>query len=134
MRDGRQLLIIDDDRAIVEALTVRLEAAGYKVAVAFDGQQGLELAEANRPDGIVLDVRMPGIDGLVTLSHLRESKKTRDAAVVVLSASTVDSRRALAMGADYFLGKPYTSSALLSAMETAIAERHPKGALDHAQA
>lgn len=119
----KNLLIIDDDREIVQALTVRLQAAGYRTFVAFDGQEGLDIAAANRPDAIVLDVRMPGLDGLSALTRLRRQKATADLPVVMLSASAVDAKRALALGADYFLEKPYNSSGLLAAIQSAVASR-----------
>ena len=119
MPDKLRILVVDDDRAIVQAISVRLRAAGYDVLTAFDGSAGLASATTNRPDTIVLDIRMPGLDGLTVLTKLREQDETKDIPVVMLSASVVDQRNALDIGAQFFLEKPYDAKTLVAAVESA---------------
>lgn len=124
MSDKRRVLLVDDDREIVRGVGIRLRAAGYEVLTAFDGQAGLQAAQENRPDAIVLDIRMPVMDGLTMLGKLRECPETRAIPVVVLSASAVaqGKSKALELGARYFLEKPYDPKSLVEAVGSAIAE------------
>ena len=122
MSDAPKILIVDDDREIVEGARLRLGAAGYDTIAAHDGEAGLAAAIANRPDAIVLDVRMPGMDGITALGKLREREETKDVPVIILSASVVDQKAALDAGARFFLTKPYQGSTLIAAVEQAIAE------------
>ncbi|MBM81357.1 MAG: hypothetical protein CMJ78_12310 [Planctomycetaceae bacterium] len=71
-----------------------------------DGRKGVETAVENPPDAILLDVRMPQVDGLETIAMLREHDETKDIPVVMLSSSAHDQKRALDAGAKYFLTKP----------------------------
>jgi len=118
----RRLLIVDDEREIVRSLTMRLEAEGYQVDSAGNGEDGLKMAFEKRPDAIILDSRMPGTDGLATLARLRERKETRETPVVVLSACTRDQQRALDLGARYYLQKPCDSKTLLAALKSALSQ------------
>jgi CheY-like chemotaxis protein len=116
------VLLIDDDRCIVHGTTLRLRAAGYQIAQAFDGPQGLVAALEQQPDLILSDVRMPGMDGLQVLRKLKEHSRTKDIPVVMLSASLVDQQEALDVGARYFLSKPCHKHDLLVAVSSAIGE------------
>lgn len=122
MPDARRILLIDDDPDIVRALDVRLRVAGYSVATAHDGYQGLAAAAENPPDAIVLDIRMPSMDGLTVLAHLRERQETKQTPVVILSASIVDREKAFELEARYFLEKPYDAKKLVAALDSAINE------------
>jgi CheY-like chemotaxis protein len=117
----RTVLIVDDDHDIVRGAVLRLHAAGYETRTAYDGQQALQLAEDEHPDGIVLDVRMPRVDGLKVLAQLHQQDCTRDIPVVMLSASLSDRQRALDAGARFFLQKPYTGATLVEALDAALA-------------
>jgi CheY-like chemotaxis protein len=108
----RRILLVDDDRAIVEALRIRLSLFGYEVHSAHDGSQGLSAAALHRPDVILLDVRMPVMDGLTMLARLRENPATRNIPVVMVSASHDDRKRALELGAYFFVEKPYDPNVL----------------------
>ena len=97
-------------------------AAGYRTLAAYDGEQGVSSAKDNRPDAIVLDVRMPRVDGLTALKRLRGSDDTRHIPVVMVSASLVDQHEALDSGARFFLSKPYQPKSLLAAVQSAMSE------------
>jgi DNA-binding response OmpR family regulator len=123
MAEAPRILLVDDDRDLVLATKVRLKSAGFQVLTAHDGEQGLASALAHRPDAILLDVRMPRMDGLCTLARLRESDATRMTPVVMLSASLLDRCKALDLGARYFLEKPYDTRTLVAAIQSAMAEK-----------
>jgi CheY-like chemotaxis protein len=120
-----QVLVVDDDRDIVESLSIRLNAAGYEVRIAFDGQQGVAMATSREPDAIVLDVRMPKMDGMTALTKLKRHRATQDIPVIMLSASMCDQQAALLGGASFFVLKPYVPNYLLAALDSAIHNRMP---------
>ena len=120
MSEKPTILIVDDEWAIARAIEIRLRAQGYEVLLAHDGGEGLEAAQQHRPDAIVLDVRMPVMDGMEVLARLATKKETKDIPVVIASASMVDRSRALDMGARFFLEKPYDFQALSCAIEQLV--------------
>ena len=120
MSEKPTVLIVDDERAIARAVEIRLRAQGYDVLLAHDGAEGLDVAERQQPDAIVLDVRMPVMDGMEVLARLATQKETKDIPVVIASASMVDRARALDMGARFFLEKPYDFQALSCAIEQLV--------------
>jgi two-component system chemotaxis response regulator CheY/two-component system alkaline phosphatase synthesis response regulator PhoP len=111
--NGRKILIVDDDDEIVRGMSVRLGAAGFQIIAACDGAEALCAVERSLPDVILLDVRMPGIDGLTVLRRLQECDETRHVPVIMLSASLCDQRTALSAGARYFLAKPFRGGELI---------------------
>jgi len=125
----QSVLVVDDDRAIVRAACMRLGAAGFNVLTAYDGRAGLALALARRPDAIVLDIRMPVMDGLATLAHLRRQPQTSAIPVVMLSASVAETAKskALDLGARHFLEKPYTAPDLVRAVRGVLAPKADAG-------
>jgi len=121
LRDRPRVLVVDDDTEIVQAVTVRLGAAGYNVIAAPDGEQGVERALETRPDVIVMDLQLPTMDGLTALARIHAHSATRSTPVVVLSACSSARKHALELGARYFLDKPYNAKTLLAAIESSIA-------------
>lgn len=117
-----RILIVDDDHQISAGTSIRLQAAGYDTLIAHDGAQGLATAHHQHPDAIVLDVRMPVMDGLECLSQLKNDPATKEIPVVMLSASVVDEEAALDAGARYFLRKPFAGKLLLEAVHAATSE------------
>lgn len=101
-----RVLLIDDDCDLREWVKLGLQARGYAVKATFSGTQGLILAYQEHPHVVLLDLMLPGMDGLETLSRLRE---VCDVPVVVISARTgeEDVVRALSLGADDYLRKPF---------------------------
>jgi CheY-like chemotaxis protein len=112
------VLVVEDDAHSVELLSVYLEGAGYKIAVARDGAEGLELARRLRPRAVVLDILLPRVDGWDLLARLKADPATADSPVVVVSM--LDERgKGLALGAVEYLVKPVGREELLEALERA---------------
>ncbi len=98
---------------------LRLKSAGYHTSVASDGDEGVRKAIEDKPDAIVMDVRMPKKDGMAALIELKEMEQTKCIPVVMLSASIVDQQRALDAGARFFLTKPYQGQDLVASVSAA---------------
>ncbi len=124
MPSKQTVLLVDDDPAILEGARLRLRASGYDTLNANDGIQGLATAIKAQPDAIVMDVRMPRMDGLAALAELQENEDTKNIPVVMLSASLRDQQMALDAGARFFITKPYEGKTLMRAVESAIGESH----------
>src|SRR4051794_24732900 len=109
-----KVLVIDDDQAVCRLIRDVLEMEGFEVAVAPDGYAGLPQIDADRPDCVVLDVMMPGLDGHAVLTRIR-SLGGRHLPVVMLTAHADDGQawQAWTEGVDYFLSKPFEPVELL---------------------
>jgi two-component system, OmpR family, KDP operon response regulator KdpE len=109
-------LIIDDEQQMRRLLRMVLESRGYEVCEAEDGQRGLQEAAFHRPDVVLLDLGLPGIDGIETLRRLREWS---DVPVLVLSVRDQETVKvqALECGADDYVTKPFGSAELLARLE-----------------
>lgn len=120
MPEQQKILVVDDDRETLRAISIRLHAAGYCTLTAEDGEQGLALALRERPAAIILDVQMPRVDGVMVLDSLRQRAETRRIPVIVLSAAVNEATRSkvLTLGARCFLQKPYQPDALLRVIRT----------------
>lgn len=104
-KDGKKrILLIDDEERIVNFLSLKLKVSGYEVVCASDGEKGLELARKYNPDIMLLDIIMPGIDGLEVLRRLR---KFSAMPVIVLSAKEHIYDETMALGANGFISKPF---------------------------
>lgn len=112
------VLVIDDEERLRQAMTMRLSAAGFEVRTAPDGPSGIEAARADAPSVLVLDLRMPGMDGFEVLRRIKADPATASIAVLVLSAhaQSATRRQVLAHGASRFLSKPYELSDLIAAL------------------
>ena len=109
-----KILVIDDDPGVRRLVKDVLEVEGFEVSVAGDGYAGLRQIELDRPDCVVLDVMMPGLDGHGVLTRIR-SGGSRHLPVVMLTAAADDGQawRAWTEGVDYFLSKPFDPEELL---------------------
>lgn len=127
MSEKPLILLVDDDREIVRGLGLRLRAAGYEIMGVHDGQAGLAAAIEFHPDAIVLDIRMPVMDGLTMLARLHEQKETAAIPAVVLSANIAETakNKALELGAYYFIEKPYDPTTLIEAIQSALSMEPP---------
>ena len=123
----RSVLIVDDEPGLAQVLAIRMKAAGFEIRTASGGKSGLASAAAAPPDAVVLDVRMPDMDGVEVQARLRADPRLRDIPVVFVSANIQDSARhaALAAGAVAYLTKPYDAREVVHVVSAAIATRHP---------
>ena len=112
MNQPAKILLVDDDRAMTEMLSELLQTEGYDCTVADNGSEALLKEREGRPDLVILDVMMPGDDGITTLRKLRE---TSDVAVLMLTAMGEDDDRVLGLeaGADDYLAKPFVARELV---------------------
>lgn len=116
-----RVLIIDDEWTIQQALQARLMAHGFEVLMACDGPSGIETARQQHPDVILLDLRMPDMDGFEVLQHLRATPEASSIPVIFLTANVQDTvkQKALSAGAAGFLPKPYEPTVVLEAIRRA---------------
>ena len=117
-----KILLIDDDPRLVGALQIRLEAAGFSVHAAFNGDDGLAAARKLQPHLLILDVNMPGMDGLHVCRVLRAENQFRRTPILIMSAITHEGakREALESGATQFISKPYDANRVMAAIRSAI--------------
>jgi len=127
------VLVVDDEPTIAEVVSRYLERAGYRTRVASDGAQALELVARSRPDLVVLDLMLPGIDGLEVMRRLRQPDRD-PIGVILLTAKGEESDRVigLRLGADDYVVKPFSPAelvarvdAVLRRVETAPAQEAP---------
>jgi two-component system, OmpR family, response regulator len=109
-----RLLVVDDEPDIVELLSASLRFAGYDVASAANGREALEMAASFRPDLVLLDVMMPGIDGFTVLSRLRSEGHQVPVLFLTARDATDDKVRGLTTGADDYVTKPFSLSEVLA--------------------
>lgn len=114
--DARTILIVDDEIDLLDLLKYNLEQEGYSVISATNGADALDIARRAAPDLIVLDVMMPGIDGIEVCRRIRKDAAIRATPVIMLTARTEDEDyvRGLDVGADIYLGKPISIPVLIS--------------------
>src|SRR5512140_458880 len=114
-----KILVVDDEASIVNLLTSYLKAEGYEVYTAADGPTGLKAAKAFKPDVIILDIMLPGLDGLEVLTRLRRES---DVYVILLTARTeeMDKIVGLSVGADDYVTKPFSPRELMARLKAAL--------------
>lgn len=114
-----KILVIDDEPTIVNLVQAYLKTEGYEVFTAVDGPSGLKAARAFKPDLIVLDVMLPGIDGLELLSRLRRESQVY---VILLTARTEETDKivGLSIGADDYVTKPFSPRELVARVKAAL--------------
>jgi CheY-like chemotaxis protein len=123
-RKPRTILIVDDDEVMVEVLTRRLEQQGFVTRAADSGELGMAMARMNRPSLILLDLRLPDVDGFTICQQLVDSPDTCGIPVIILSGMERPDiiRRSRTAGCQYFVRKPYDPNALLVLIEQALNE------------
>lgn len=123
MSPRRTVLLVEDDPDLLRFAQVTLRLGGYRPLMASDGQTAVALARKAQPSLVVLDLRLPELDGWSVLETLRAAPETAQLPVLVLTASAgpADQERALAAGAVDYLVKPVSADALLAAIERALA-------------
>ena len=115
-----KLLLIDDDINILTTLQMRLESQGHQVLVAENGGQGLAICESEVPDLVLLDLRLPGMDGLETLERIKEANPWSEVIMLTAAGSIETAVQAMKIGAFDYLPKPIDSKQLKSLIEKAL--------------
>jgi DNA-binding response OmpR family regulator len=114
MRPGTRILLVEDDRAIAGFVAPELEHLGFQVRCAYDGVTGLEDAQKFGPALIVLDIMLPGLDGVGVLKRLREGGSRVPVIMLTARDTTLDKVHSLDRGADDYLTKPFEIEELLA--------------------
>jgi two-component system alkaline phosphatase synthesis response regulator PhoP len=115
----RKILVVDDDQKIVDLVRLYLEKDGYRVLVAYDGLEALEMARQKRPDLIVLDLLLPGMDGLDVCRILQTESEVP---IIMLTARTTEEDKlvGLELGADDYVTKPFSPRELVARVRTVL--------------
>lgn len=126
----RTVLVVDDDPSLLAMVAMALESEGFHVQRAITGQQALAVISESRPDVVVLDVMMPGLDGREVTRRLREEPATADLPIVVCSALSRDDDqwRSWAAGANSFVAKPFEIDVLVQEVNFAMVSTTTPGA------
>jgi len=125
------IVIIDDDRAIAQLTALWIKAAGFNTVIANDGRSGLAAIAQHRPDLVLLDIRMPEMDGFEVNRQIRQSPELAEIPVIFLSAHAQETTRqeSLASGGRRFLPKPYESKTLIAAIRAVLKGAVPSGGI-----
>jgi two-component system alkaline phosphatase synthesis response regulator PhoP len=115
----QKILVIDDEQSILNLVSAYLRPEGYEVYTAADGPSGLKAARAYKPDLIVLDIMLPGMDGIEVLAQLRRES---DVYVIMLTAKTEETDKivGLSVGADDYVTKPFSPRELVARIKAAL--------------
>ena len=125
-----RILVVDDDRAVREALRRALTLGGYEVQVAEDGEQALELIAQAVPEAVVLDVGLPGIDGLEVCRRLRLLGNRVPVLILTARDAVADRIDGLDVGADDYMVKPFDIGELKARLRALLRRASPQGAPD----
>ncbi len=117
-----KILIIEDDRDIVEMLKYNLKDQGYETISALDGNEGLKLTKKEQPDLIILDIMLPFIDGFEVCRTLKKDQMTANIPIIILSAKSQETDKVvgLELGADDYVTKPFSPRELLARIKTML--------------
>ena len=112
---SKKILVVDDDVQLVDMIHMRLEANGYEVAIAYDGQKALEKVQDQVPDLVILDLILPKLPGEEVCREIRKDEKTVNLPIIMLTgkASDVDRVVGRVIGANYYIPKPFDADELL---------------------
>ena len=138
MKSKTRILVVDDNHSIVRIIEQVLQNQGYQVLTAFDGDEGLKKAQQEKPDLIILDIVMPGMDGYAVCRHLQRERATASIPVIMLTVkgqveelNTLEDKKALVIrvqermagydaGAVEFLSKPITAKQLIERVKRVL--------------
>lgn len=118
----KRILLVDDDREIVDSMRFALEASGYEIIVARDGNQGLAMAEREDPDLVILDMMMPKRSGFLVLEKLRRTRPV-PIRIIMVTANEGSRHKAYAemLGVDDYIRKPFAMDRLMDSVDRLLA-------------
>ena len=131
---SKRILIVDDDREIIDLTVVILRDGGYTVSTAMNGREGIAIARAEKPDLILLDINMPGIDGWEALKLLKLDETTRHIPVAMFSVryDLREKTEALKRSADDYIVKPFSYDEILERVARLLSLARPAAREDRA--
>lgn len=118
----KRILIVDDEADVLKMVTYRVQKAGYEALTAIDGEKALEAVDKEHPDLILLDLRLPIVDGWEVCHHLKNDKKTASIPIIILSASisALNAEKTKELKAEDYVLKPFEPSILLEKIKQLI--------------
>jgi len=126
-----KILIVEDEKDIVKMLDYNLKKEGFRTALAYDGEDALDLANREHPDLIILDLMLPGMDGLEVCKTLKKESKTSIIPIIMLTAKAQEADKVLGLelGADDYVTKPFSPRELIARVKAVLRRVHEKGKL-----
>ena len=121
---GDKVLVVDDNPDVRDILSDFLDNEGYEVILATNGEEAIELAETENPQVILLDIKMPGIDGIEVCNRLKANEKTRSIPIIIMTAYADRDVEAFVEGADDFVTKPFSTAELSFRVGSMLRIRH----------
>ena len=128
-----KVLVVDDEEQIRAVLSDFLMKKGYEVVLASNGEEAIELVKTEDPHVILLDVKMPGIDGIETCRRLKEDEKTRSIPIIMITAFADREIEAYIEGADDFIVKPFNMLEISFRVESMLRIRYLSDELERAK-
>ncbi len=127
----RTILVIDDEKDLIELVSYNLEKEGFAVKSAFNGENGLAKAISDLPDLVLVDLMMPGIDGLEVCRKLRSDVRTAAIPIIMITAKSAESDRVvgLELGADDYVTKPFSPRELAARVKAVLRRTLPQTAI-----
>lgn len=122
-KQKKKILVVEDDRTLARLYAAKLEKSGYEVAVAFDGEEGLEKVVSFQPDVVLLDIIIPKLDGFAVLERMKQDPKAAHIAVILLTnlGQDEDVSKGKKLGArDYLVKSQFTPSEIVQKMEAVL--------------
>jgi DNA-binding response OmpR family regulator len=119
-----KVLVVDDEKGVRDLLHSFLKATGYQAIMASSGEEAIELAKSESPNAILLDFKMPGIDGVETCRRLRAEEQTRYIPVIMVTAYGTTETEATDAGADDFINKPFNLTDLAMRVKSLLRIGH----------
>ncbi len=122
------ILIVDDEEDIIELIKYNLKNEGYNILTALTGEEAIKISKQTRPDLMVLDLMLPGIDGLEVTRYLRSNGETKDMPIVMLTAKGEESDvvTGLELGANDYMSKPFSPRELTARIRAILRRRQQK--------
>ena len=122
--DKKKILIVDDEKDLVETVVFQLQISGYDAIVAYDGQEGLDKARKEKPDLIILDIMLPKMDGYKVCGLLKNDSRYTKIPIIMFTAKAQESDIKLAkeVGAEAYITKPFEEEILLGKIKELLKE------------
>jgi len=123
-----KILIVDDEKDIVKMLDYNLKKESFRTVLAYDGENAIDLANRDNPDLIILDLMLPGMDGLEVCKTLKKDNKTAKIPIIMLTAKAQEADKVvgLELGADDYVTKPFSPRELIARVKAVLRRMHEK--------